>query len=188
MCRARVQCLVAKPKNPNKDVVNFECVSYGMENVVASVAISSNSADTKHVANKIVIFISGTNAKDDDRLHVMAERSASGLALLPSGHYAQYVCKRVYRTAQPSPSSTLGMPSTRNGMRAAEWKLSTLSFRCVSAVTYREFIGKFVVAFRDVRYRLLRDCRWICFFFFFSNNGHGPISNCQLHFKSSWTN
>lgn len=86
-----------KTKNPNKDVVNFECVLYGMENVVASVAISSNSDDTKHVANKIVIFILGTNAKDDDRLHVTAERSASGLAILPSGHYAQCVCKRVCR-------------------------------------------------------------------------------------------
>lgn len=92
MCRARAPCSVAKRKTPNKDVVNFECALYGMENVVASVAISSNSDDTEHVANKIVIFILGTNAKDDDGLHVTAERDASGLAILPSGHYAQCVC------------------------------------------------------------------------------------------------
>lgn len=97
---------------------------------IASVAISSNSDDTKHVANKIVIFILGTNAKDVDRLHVTAERGAS---VRFHSHRDVICAQRVYHTASQLPVS-LESHVIHNNMQTAKRKLSTLLSRYAATI------------------------------------------------------
>lgn len=134
----------------------------------ASVAISSNSDDTKHVANKIVIFILGTNAKDVDRLHVTAERGAS---VRFHSHWDIICAQRVYHTASLLPVS-LESHVIHNNKQNSEAKTFNTSFSLRGDYNGSLIDKKISKIYRElgtvVPFLLQRDWRF--------------MANCQLHY------